>query len=85
VPNIGWSSLEIAKNHHLLNNLAPDARFYFSHSFAVDGAHPASIATTTHNSKFASVVAKGNVAGAQFHPEKSQIHGVNLLRNFVSW
>ncbi len=85
VPNIGWSTLAITKNHHLFENQSSDARFYFSHSFGIDGVHPNAIAKTFHNSPFTSVIAKGNVAGAQFHPEKSQLHGINFLRNFVSW
>ena len=85
VPNIGWSSLAITKNHNLFENHASDARFYFSHSFGINGVHPNAIAKTLHNSPFTSVIAKGNVVGAQFHPEKSQLHGINFLRNFVNW
>lgn len=85
VPNIGWSSLAITENHNLFENQASDARFYFSHSFGINGVHPNAIAKTLHNSAFTSVIAKGNVAGAQFHPEKSQLHGINFLRNFVNW
>ena len=84
VPNIGWSSLAITNSHYLFDNQASDARFYFSHSFGISGEHHNAIATTLHNSLFTSVIAKDNVAGAQFHPEKSQLHGINFLRNFVS-
>lgn len=85
VPNIGWNRLSVNKEHHLLQNRAQDARFYFSHSFAVTEGHSASVASTSHNSPFSSVIVRDNVAGAQFHPEKSQLHGINFLENFVSW
>lgn len=84
-PNIGWSSISVTTRHHLFKNQAEDARFYFSHSFGLTEVHSATVATATHNSPFTSVVVKDNVAGAQFHPEKSQSHGINFLENFVSW
>lgn len=84
-PNIGWSSISVTRGHHLLKNQAEDARFYFSHSFALTEGHSATVATATHNLPFTSIVVKDNVAGAQFHPEKSQSHGINFLENFVSW
>lgn len=85
VPHIGWNRLSVKRDHQLLKNLGEDARFYFSHSFAVSESHPAQVASTRHNSSFSSVVVSNNIAGVQFHPEKSQLHGINFLENFVSW
>jgi glutamine amidotransferase len=84
VPHMGWNGLNILRPSPLLAGLGDEPRFYFAHSFyAAPEVTEHVIATTTYGQPFASVVAMGNVMGAQFHPEKSHRFGLQLLRNFV--
>jgi glutamine amidotransferase len=63
---------------------APGTAFYHVHSFAVrPRARADVVGTTEYGERFATIVASGNVFGTQFHPEKSSVHGLTLLRNFV--
>ena len=85
VPQIGWNSLDLAQpDHRLWRSLPPDPYVFFVHSY-----YPACereeliIARTTYGETFASGAALGEVAGVQFHPEKSQDVGLAVLRNFV--
>ena len=84
VPHVGWNDLE-ARPHPLLDG-GSAAPMYFTHSFAFRPQDEAAvIAVTDHGGRFASVVAKGNVAGVQFHPEKSQAAGLALIARFLEW
>ena len=59
---------------------------YFTHSFALTPDDAADIAATTdHGGEITAAVARGNIAGVQFHPEKSQAAGLKLLANFLAW
>ena len=85
VPHMGWNALETVADHPVFAGL--DGRdVYFTHSFALypDDAADAA-AWTTHGERFAAAVAKDNMAGAQFHPEKSQEVGLKLLGQFLEW
>jgi imidazole glycerol-phosphate synthase subunit HisH len=82
-PHIGWNTVEQSSNHPIFKDWTEDSRFYFVHSFAVSNSCPDSIGTTSHNQPFTSIVAKKNIVGVQFHPEKSHKHGQTLLSNFV--
>jgi glutamine amidotransferase len=84
IPHIGWNTEKQKTEHPIFDNWTDDSRFYFVHSFAVSDTCPDAIGTTVHNKPFASVVAKGNIVGVQFHPEKSHKHGQTLLTNFVA-
>ncbi len=85
LPHIGWNSLEIARECPLLENVPNLSYVYFVHSY-VSG--PASrgdvVAYTRYGVKFPSVIAKRNIFGTQFHPEKSSKLGLAILENFVS-
>jgi glutamine amidotransferase len=84
IPHMGWNTLRIGRPHPLLADLETDARFYFVHSYHVLCNDPDTVlATTTYGYDFASVVAKDNILGAQFHPEKSHKFGMKLLKNFA--
>ena len=88
VPHMGWNSLEVTQAHPLLAGMntgqAPHAYFVHSYEFVPDD--PATIcATSDYGGALAAVVAKHNMAGTQFHPEKSQAAGLNLLGNFLEW
>lgn len=89
LPNVGWLPVHriasSAPAGRLFDGIDVAARFYFIHSFAVAGDSPATIATARYGRHdFAAVVARGNVIGTQFHPEKSGPAGLRLLRNFLS-
>ncbi len=83
VPQIGWNSLDLTP-HALWSGLPANPFVYFVHSYfpATDDAS-AVIARCTYGETFAAAAARGNVAGVQFHPEKSQAIGLGILRNFL--
>jgi glutamine amidotransferase len=86
VPHMGWNQVHQTCNHPLWNNIEQDSRFYFVHGYFVSPADPALVAATTHyGNKFASAIYRDNVFATQFHPEKSQSAGLQLLENFVNW
>jgi imidazole glycerol-phosphate synthase subunit HisH len=86
VPHMGWNSLEGALPAAMFAGLPPAPHFYFTHSFAIFPANAADVAATTdHGGRFAAAVLRGNVAGVQFHPEKSQAAGARLLTNMLEW
>jgi imidazole glycerol-phosphate synthase subunit HisH len=83
VPHIGWSPVTWAKDSRLTEGLADSEPFYFVHSFAPRPADDADVlGTAEYGERFACSVERGNVFGAQFHPEKSSGAGLRLLRNF---
>jgi len=86
LPHVGWNSLILARPHPVFAAVRKTADFYFVHSFVVrvdDAAH--SLATTTYGDAFTSVIARDNIVGVQFHPEKSQENGLRILENFAAW
>lgn len=84
IPHIGWNEVWPQRDSALLADVPPGGDFYFVHSYHVRPDAPDDvIATTPYGGGFASVIGRGNVAGVQFHPEKSQRLGFALLRNFI--
>ena len=83
VPHMGWNRLRATRPGTLLDGIADDAHAYFVHCYAAPVTDDC-IATTDHGLPFAAVVARGNVGGAQFHPERSAAVGARLLRNFLA-
>lgn len=85
IPQIGWNELEIAQPEcPLYRGVANGSHVYFVHSFFPKPADASIVATrTTYGETFASSVWRGNVFATQFHPEKSQKVGLQVLRNFV--
>lgn len=85
VPHVGWNSLKPAK-HPLLEGVKPDVDVYFVHSYhCVPQDRRDAIGLSDFGGEFVAAVARGNVAGMQFHPEKSQPAGVRILDNFAQW
>jgi len=83
VPHMGWNRIEKRSEPAALAGIATGAYFYFVHSYYVQPEDPAIIATTTdYGLEFVSSVARDNLFACQFHPEKSQRVGLELLRNF---
>jgi glutamine amidotransferase len=84
IPQIGWNQLHIQRPDPLLAGVADGAYAYFVHSYYCDPANPDDVLTTTdYGFEYASMVRRGNIWGAQFHPEKSQQIGIQILKNFL--
>ena len=84
VPHMGWNVLDIRRPHPLVADLEDEARFYFVHTYHIVCADESDVvAYTDYGYNFASVISKGNIVGAQFHPEKSHKFGMQLLKNFA--
>jgi len=87
IPHMGWNQLNCSPQpqNGLLQGLGPEPWFYFVHSYHVVPTDRSWVAATTdYGGPFVSVVARSNVMATQFHPEKSQSCGMQLLKNFVS-
>ncbi|MDP1594904.1 MAG: imidazole glycerol phosphate synthase subunit HisH [Gallionella sp.] len=86
VPHMGWNQVGHLTDHPLWNGIDQDARFYFVHSYYVKPQDTDLIqATSDYPQPFVCAVARDNLFGVQFHPEKSQAAGLKLLQNFVQW
>ena len=89
IPHMGWNTLDVAQAHPLLDGIptGPDGlHAYFVHSYHLAGAaSDVVVAETNYGGPVTAMVAKGNIAGTQFHPEKSQTLGLKLISNFLKW
>lgn len=85
VPHMGWNTLDYAQPEcPLFAGIPPQSSVYFVHSYFVRPKDESLIAaTTTYGVKFVSAIARGNIYATQFHPEKSQKVGLQLLTNFI--
>ena len=84
LPHLGWNDVEPTADHPLTRDLPAVA--YFAHSYAVPANNPTAVARTQVDAAaFASIAARGSVAGAQFHPERSAAAGRALLHRFLAW
>jgi glutamine amidotransferase len=85
LPHIGWNEVTFERSSPLTAGLGAAAAFYHVHSFVCRPADEADVVGRgDHGERFASIVARENVMGVQFHPEKSSRDGLELLRNFVA-
>lgn len=85
IPHMGWNQVHFAP-HPLWENISQDSRFYFVHSYYAKPDESSVIAATTnYPDAFACALAHDNVFAVQFHPEKSQTVGLQLLNNFLHW
>lgn len=86
VPHMGWNGVRLVRPHPVLKGIGPEDEFYFVHSY-----HPMPalqdwiLGMTGHGREFPSVIGRGNLIAAQFHPEKSGRPGLGLLENFCTW
>jgi imidazole glycerol-phosphate synthase subunit HisH len=86
IPHMGWNELEIRMPHPLTGGLAPGAHAYFVHSFHFRADEPADVAAVVdYGGPLAALLGRDNLAGTQFHPEKSQAAGLRLIGNFLRW
>ncbi len=85
IPHMGWNTVA-QKTHPLWQHIPQNSRFYFVHSYyAVPDENGDSIATSRYPDEFTCALAKDNIFAVQFHPEKSQTVGLELLKNFLNW
>ena len=86
IPHIGWNEVAQARPHALWAGIPDGSRFYFVHSYYPAPRDPAlTAATTVYGAPFTCAIARDNIFAVQFHPEKSQSAGLQLLSNFVRW
>ncbi len=86
IPHIGFNSLKIIKNNDLFYNIDKNSKFYFVHNYYFQNKNKEDvIAETQYEIFFPSVIKKENIVGTQFHPEKSQNHGIQFLYNFLNY
>lgn len=86
LPQMGWNALSPEVRHPLTEGLAPASHAYFVHSYALRGGRRDELlATTSYGGPVAAVVGRDNLAGTQFHVEKSGDVGLHILRNFLRW
>jgi len=89
IPQIGWNTLDLKHSHPLFDGIptGPDGlHAYFVHSYHLAANNPAEvIATTDYGGPMTAFVGRDNMAGSQFHPEKSQTLGLALIANFLRW
>lgn len=89
IPHMGWNTLDVVTPHPLLAGVATGPKglhAYFVHSFHfVSAERSAIVATTDYGGPVTAMIAKNNMAGTQFHPEKSQTLGLALIANFLAW
>jgi glutamine amidotransferase len=86
IPHMGWNELVPRATHPLLAGLGAGAHAYFVHSYHLALTDPAElVAVTDYGGPLTAIVGRGNLAGTQFHPEKSQEAGLRLIGNFLRW
>lgn len=85
VPHVGWNEIKKNQGHVLLDGITDNSDFYFVHSYHFSTASPEhTITTTPYCGSFSSIVARSNIFGTQFHPEKSSFAGFQLIKNFLA-
>lgn len=86
VPHMGWNTLTVQQSAPPLRNLKSGAQVYFVHSYYVDPSDPTIAATVTdYGGTFVSSIWRENIFACQFHPEKSQAVGLQIIKNFAEW
>ena len=83
IPHIGWNGLVFKKENPLFRYIKDGDFVYFVHSYFVKDCQSSLLATTEYGAELTAAVAKDNVYGCQFHPEKSGAIGLNILRGFA--
>jgi glutamine amidotransferase len=84
VPHMGWADVEYKSEHWLFKGYTEQPRFYFAHSYYVDYNPEYTIASVVYGLRFSCAIEHENIAGVQFHPEKSHRFGLTLLNNFAT-
>ncbi|CDX17835.1 imidazole glycerol phosphate synthase, glutamine amidotransferase subunit with HisF [Mesorhizobium sp. ORS 3359] len=89
IPQIGWNTIELTREHPLFSGIVTGPKglhAYFVHSYHLEAKNPGEVlAVTDYGGPVTAAVARDNLAGTQFHPEKSQALGLALITNFLKW
>ena len=89
IPHMGWNTLDVRRDHPVLDGIDTGPHglhAYFVHSYQVYPANPVDVvATADYGGPVTAILARGNILGTQFHPEKSQTLGLRLIANFLKW
>lgn len=85
IPHIGWNALHIKKEHPIFKYVKENDYVYFVHSYYASGCDGSLLATCEYGCELTAAVARDNVTGTQFHPEKSGEVGLSILRAFAEW
>ena len=88
IPHVGWATLTKAKESPLLQDLEPEARFYFTHSYRVPCQQEEAsyaVALADYGEPFVAILQKERICGTQFHPEKSHVRGMKIIENFINY
>ena len=85
IPHIGWNALHIVKEHPIFKYVKENDYVYFVHSYFASGCDESLLASTEYGAQLTAAVALDNVAGTQFHPEKSGDVGLSILKAFAEW
>ncbi len=89
IPHMGWNTLDVRREHAVLAGVKTGGQglhAYFVHSFELKASRPGDVlATTNYGGPITAMVARDNIVGTQFHPEKSQTLGLALIGNFLKW
>ena len=86
IPHMGWNELAFPRQHPLFAGIAPGAHTYFVHSFGFVASDQRSVlATVQYGGTLTAAIGRDNLAGVQFHPEKSQATGLRVIANFLAW
>ena len=86
LPHMGWNELELKKDFFLFSKIKNKSHVYFIHSYEfMTKQKDCVVATTNYGNSIIAAVAKENIVGTQFHPEKSQKNGLIILENFLKW
>lgn len=86
VPHVGWNALELCQDHAVTHGLGEDPHVYFTHSYAFKEISDRDIAArVAYGQPIIAAIARDNIFATQFHPEKSQKIGLQILSNFIKW
>ena len=86
IPHMGWNNLNILNNHPVFNNINENDHVYFVHSYHFEVENNNNLlGNVDYGGKITAAVAHENIIGTQFHPEKSQSVGLQIIKNFLQW
>jgi glutamine amidotransferase len=86
IPHMGWNEIQIRSPHPLVEGFAAGTHAYFVHSYQFRAMKPSDVvACADYGGPLTAIIGRGNLAGTQFHPEKSQEAGLRLIGNFLRW
>jgi glutamine amidotransferase len=86
VPHVGWNNIVLTKEDDFFSKVDSDSNFYFDHSYKfITKDKNTILGLCEYEQNIVSIIRKGHIIGAQFHPEKSQRNGLKILRNYLNY